>query len=229
MTGSVPPRLHAAIAADLAPVRLLPAPLVRALWVTPFAVILLVAAPLAFAPRDLEPLGWVWSWGASSLQLVAGLALTVAALREAVPGRSWSTWMLLTLIAAPVALVAVVTIGSWHASPVVLQSSLLQIGLICLVSSSTSALPVAALIAVLAVRAFPTRAGITGFLAGLAGGLMADAGWRLFCEYSEPAHVLAAHLGGVMFAGVLGAWLTRWLVKIGSSAHSEARVAARSQ
>jgi hypothetical protein len=41
--------------------------------------------------------------------------------------------------------------------------------------------------------------------------------------------VLAAHLGGVMFAGVLGAWLTRWLVKIGSSAHSEARVVARSQ
>jgi hypothetical protein len=208
---TAPLQLRAAIAADLSPVRPLHTPLVRALWVTPLALTLLVAAPLAFERRDFEPLGWVWSWGASSLQLVAGIALAAAALREAVPGRAWSARMLLGLFAAPLAIVTIVTIGSWHASPVVLRSSLLQIGLVCLVSSSITALSVTALISVLALRAFPTRPGVTGYLAGLAAGLMADAGWRLFCAFSEPVHVLGAHLGGVLFAGAMGAALTGWL------------------
>jgi hypothetical protein len=36
---------------------------------------------------------------------------------------------------------------------------------------------------------------------------MADAGWRLFCHFSEPSHVLSAHLGGVVIAALAGAVL----------------------
>ena len=206
-----PSRLRAMIAADVSAVRPLHAPVVRALCVAPLAVLLLVAAPLVFEWRDVEALGWTWSWAASSLQLLAGLSLTAAALREAVPGRAWSGPALAVLVCVPAALVIAITIGSWQASPVALGSSFLPIAIVCLMSSAISALPVTVLISVLAVRAFPTRAGITGMLAGLAAGLMADAGWRLFCGFSEPAHVLPAHLGGVFLAGVSGALLTRWL------------------
>ena len=42
-------------------------------------------------------------------------------------------------------------------------------------------------------RAFPLRPRIAGALYGLGAGLMADAGWRLFCHFSNPAHVFGAH------------------------------------
>lgn len=48
---------------------------------------------------------------------------------------------------------------------------------------------------VLAARAYPTRPVVAGALLGLGAGLMANAGWRLFCHFSEPAHVLSAHVG----------------------------------
>ena len=213
MTDPVPARLRATIAADLSPVRPLPPPIVRTLWITPLAVLLLVAAPLAFERRDLDSLGWTWSWGASSLQIIAGLALAAAALREAVPGRSWSAPMLGVLLGASGLVVTVITLGSWQASPVLLRSLSLEIGLACLASSAISALPATVLTSVLALRAFPTRPAITGMLSGVGAGLMADAGWRLFCEFSEPSHVLSAHLGGVMLAGVVGALLMRRLAR----------------
>lgn len=34
-------------------------------------------------------------------------------------------------------------------------------------------------------------------LYGLGAGLMADAGWRLFCEFSGPAHVFPFHVGAI--------------------------------
>ena len=46
---------------------------------------------------------------------------------------------------------------------------------------------------------------IMGVLFGLGAGLMADAGWRIFCHFSEPAHVLSAHLGGVLVSAMAGA------------------------
>ncbi len=206
-----PPALRATIAASLVPVRPLPAPLARALWVAPLGALLVIAAPLVFAMRDFHALGFGWSWGASALQLVAGMALVAAALHEAIPGRSWSGRMLAVLLATPIVLVGLVTIGSWRASPVPLAGWAPLVAVICLLSSAISALPVVALASVLAVRAFPTRPAVCGLLAGAGGGLMADAGWRLFCEFSEPAHVLPAHLGGILLAALAGAWLTRWL------------------
>lgn len=96
--------------------------------------------------------------------------------------------------------------------PIALASAL-----VCLVSSATSALPAAALTSVLVLHAFPVRPGVAGLLAGLGGGLMADAGWRLFCHFSDPAHVLGAHLGSVLVVAAAGAGLTRWLARRDSS------------
>jgi hypothetical protein len=78
------------------------------------------------------------------------------------------------------------------------------VGALCLGSSAATALPVIALANVIAARAYPVRPAIMGLMAGLGGGLIADAGWRMFCHFSEPSHVLSAHAGGVLLAALAG-------------------------
>jgi hypothetical protein len=208
-----PPALRAAIAADFGPVRRLAPPVVRAAALVPLAVVLLLTAPAIFAVRDASTLGWSWSWGASIAQAVLGLALVAAALRESVPGRSWPRPALVAwFVAAPLS-VTIVAVASWSRSPVELTGGVWFIGSICFVAALVSALPATMLAVVLAVRAWPTRPAVAGWLAGLGGGLMADAGWRLFCHFSEPHHVLLTHLGGVLVAGAAGAWLTSRLTR----------------
>lgn len=206
-----PKALRDAIAASLAPVRPLPAPIVRALWVVPLALVLLFAAPMVFAFRNLHELGWFWAWVASGSELAIGVGVAAAALRDAVPARTWSRRALAMWFAVPLVLFTGITIGSWHASPALLHAQWRQIGAVCLIATAVSALPVTMLTSVLALGAFPTRPYVTGGLAGLSGGLMADAGWRLFCHFSEPAHVLLAHLGGIAAAVTMGALVTRRL------------------
>ncbi|HUQ88064.1 MAG TPA: NrsF family protein, partial [Vicinamibacterales bacterium] len=63
----------------------------------------------------------------------------------------------------------------------------------------------------LAARAYPTRPAIAGALLGLGAGLMADAGWRIFCHFSEPAHVLSAHLAAVLMSTLIGSLAARYV------------------
>lgn len=204
----VPESLRSRLVAEYQPVRPLASPVARVFWVLPLAVLAVSAAPLVFDLRqDAVRLGWLGLWGASSLQAAVGLALIVAALREAVPGRGWTRTAIGLWIAVPLAVVIVVTLSSWAASPVLLRRNWWLIGLACFGSSAASGLPVVALASVLAARAYPTRPALAGGLLGLGAGLMADAGWRLFCHFSEPAHVLLAHVGAVLVSMAVGAWL----------------------
>ncbi len=210
---TMPEALRARVAADCRPVRPLPPPHVRVLAVVPFAALVLVAAPLWFSAReDSALLGWTGAWGISLVQAGLAFALMTAALREAVPGRAWAASEIAGWLAMPVVLVAAVTWTTWQASAVMVAGPWWVIAAMCVGGSLASALPLVAVSSVLSARAFPTRPGVAGLLGGLAAGLMADAGWRLFCHFSEPAHVLAAHLGGVAAAGCLGAVVTRVLV-----------------
>jgi hypothetical protein len=209
--------LRTAIAADLAPVRPLAPPHSRVLPVVPLALLLLVAAPVVFDLRELSLLGWMWSWGASTLQMMVGLAIIALALRESVPGRSLPARLLVGTVAGVALLLIAVTAAAWSLNPVSLARYWWQIGAMCAVGSATSALPAVVLSAVLIVRAYPVRPALAGGIAGLGGGLLADAGWRLFCHFSEPAHVIAAHLGGVVVAAIAGAVLTSWLAARGDS------------
>ena len=55
---------------------------------------------------------------------------------------------------------------------------------------------------------------LAGALCGLAAGLMADAGWRLFCHYSDPAHVFGAHTLAILITTATGSLLCgRWLAR----------------
>lgn len=202
----LPASLREQLAADYRAVRVLPSPWVRALWMAPLALLALVAAPLWFNVRvDAPRLGVFGLWGASALQTVVGMLVVVAALRESVPGRSWNGAVLTVWMLTPIVLVSAVTVLSWQASPILLRGGWWTVAAMCFTGSAATALPVVALGSVLAARAYPTRPALAGAMIGLGGGLMADAGWRIFCHFSEPSHVLLAHLAAVIAAAAIGA------------------------
>jgi hypothetical protein len=204
----LPTDLRARIEADYEAVRPLASPLRRALSVAPFAILALIAAPVFFNVRsDADRLGLSMTWGASLFQTVLGFIVIIAALRESVPGRGWSSAALAAWLMAPSTLLIAVTLASWQASQIPLQRGWWVVGLVCVSGSAATALPIVALANVLAARAYPTRPAIAGLLLGVGAGLIADAGWRLFCHFSEPSHVLSAHLGGVALAALAGAVL----------------------
>lgn len=204
----IPPDLRARLSADYRPVTPIASPVARMLWLLPLALLTTAAAPLVFDVRgDAIRLGWFALWGASSLQVVVGLALIVAALREAVPGRGWNAAAATLWIALPLILVMLVTLNSWDASPALIRGRWGFVWALCFGGSFASGLPIVALASVLAARAYPTRPALAGALLGLGAGLMADAGWRVFCHFSEPAHVLSAHVGAVLMSLVAGSLL----------------------
>lgn len=205
----MPADLRARLESDYQPVRVLRSPLSRGVWVMPIALVALFAAPVAFTVRpDAVNLGWSGVWGLSLIQSVLGLAVVIAALRESVPGRGWSRRAIALWLAIPIAVVIAVTLFSWNVSPVLLRSEWWLISGVCFAGSAATALPVVALAAILASRAYPTRPAIAGLLLGLGAGLIADAGWRIFCHFSEPSHVLSAHLAAVIMSAAIGTLLS---------------------
>jgi hypothetical protein len=212
---TMPQDLRARLAVDYHPVTPIAAPFARVMWVLPLAALTLFAATSVFDLRgDAERLGLLGTWGVSSLQIAIGLALAGAALREAVPGREWNHTAVALWLALPLLLVLLVTLGSWEASPTLLRRGWWFVSGLCFGGSLASGLPVVALTSVLTARAYPTRPAVAGALLGLGAGLMADAGWRLFCHFSEPAHVLSAHVGAVLVSMLVGAALAPAICRV---------------
>lgn len=211
---TAPADLRARLVADYRPVRALPSPWARALWILPLALVALIAAPVAFDVRpDAASLGWIGVWGCSIAQALIGVLVVGAALRESIPGRDWSRTAVALWIALPLAAVVAVTLFSWETSPVTLLRGFWMVGGLCFAGSAATALPVVALASILAARAYPTRPAVAGAMLGLGAGLMADAGWRIFCHFSEPAHVLSAHLAAVIMSTMIGALAVRAYLK----------------
>ena len=201
---NVPAQLRARLAAEYHPVRPLRSPWARALLVVPLAIVALIAAPVAFDVRPAANLGWLGVWGLSIAQSMIGLLVVGAALRESIPGRDWSRGALALWLAIPILIVVGVTLTSWEASPVLLRGQWWFVAGVCFAGSAATALPAVAFASILAARAYPTRPAVAGALLGLGAGLMADAGWRIFCHFSEPAHVLSAHLAAVIMSTIVG-------------------------
>ncbi|MEO7273918.1 MAG: NrsF family protein [Vicinamibacterales bacterium] len=212
---AVPPSLREAIAADLSPVTPLAGPWRRTLPVVPIAVVLLVGSAAAFRLRvDAPALGAALTWGASSLQMAIGLALVAAALREAVPGTTLTRRALGIAVATGAIAVLTITWLTWLWSPVPARPIFGGVvWRICLAGPIVSALPALALSGWLVARAFPLRPRIAGALYGLGAGLLSDAGWRLFCHFPGPAHVLGAHALGIVAVTLLGMALASTLAQ----------------
>jgi hypothetical protein len=204
---TVPATLRDRIAAELAPVAPLRKPWVRAAAALPLAVLLLFAASTIYSFRaDAGRLGWALTWGLSTVELALGMLLIGFALREAIPGRVWSPPALLASLGAALGAVLIVTFTTWRVSPTrIVTESVAYVTTVCFGYPLVAALPVILLAGLLASRAYTLRPQIAGALYGAGAGLLSDAGWRLFCHYSDPAHVLTAHLGAIVAATLLGA------------------------
>jgi hypothetical protein len=207
----LPPSLRDAIARDLHPVRPLPAPAHRLMAVIPIAIALLVASVAIFGLRhDAPRLGLTLTWIASSLQMALGLLLTAAALRESVPGTTLSRRIVGILIGTAALAILAITTVTWLASPTRIAPEFVRyVWTVCVAGTIAGALPVMAVAGWLVARAFPLRPRIAGALYGVGAGLIADAGWRLFCHFSDPVHVYGAHTLGIVIAALIAVALSR--------------------
>lgn len=203
----IPPGLLAAVESDLKPVRPLASPARRALALLPLGLALLIAIPAFWGWRsNFSALGPAVAWGLSGLQALAGLLIVGAALREAVPGRELSRPALAATVGAALVLFAGLTFVTEHVAPAVVPPGVwVRFAWECFWMAAASSVPILAAAAWLAARALPTRPAVAGAVYGLGAGLIADAGVRLFCWVSAPAHVLVAHGGAILFLAAAGA------------------------
>jgi hypothetical protein len=208
---TAPKALRDRIQRDLRPTRPLRSPYVRALVLIPLAVAIVLSVPgLRFFRSDLQLIGIVKAWGFSFGQALAGLVIVGVALRESIPGRGLSRSAIAATVAAGLAIPFVllaVTASAFNLGPE--PGHALEEGMSCFRVSAISSIPALLAAAWLAARAFPLRPALAGALYGLGCGLIADAGMRLFCEYSVPSHVVFGHGGGIVAAMVVGAVVSK--------------------
>ncbi len=179
----------------------------------PIAVAIVLSVPgLRFFRPDMQAIGFVKAWGFSFGQALAGLIIIAVALRESIPGRGLSRGAIAATfvigLAIPIVLLAV-TASAFNVGPD--PDHALEEGIGCFRVSAISAIPALLAAAFLAARAFPMRPALAGALYGLGCGLIADAGLRLFCDYTEPAHVVFGHGGAIVAAMVFGAVVAKFI------------------
>jgi hypothetical protein len=198
--------LRAIVSIDLRPVRPLWPPSRRALALTPLAIAIVIGIPLVnFFRSDLAALGVVKTWGLSVAESAAGLAIVALGLREAIPGRALRRRALLIASLAGLALPLViyrVTTDTFTVGPRTWAQW--RFGMACFRTSVLAATPVLLVSAFLTKRAFPLHRVATGILWGLGCGLIADAGLRLYCEFTTLPHMLLEHFSAVVVSMILG-------------------------
>lgn len=201
---------------DLAPVRRLARPWKRALPVCLLGALAALTVFVTLGVRaDAADLGHGVLWGLSALQVGYGAALIGLALRTAVPGRDLRGSAAAILLLVGVGVVIAITFTTWsaHASHVPTGKEA-RYWTICFRTPLVVGFPALLLTILLAFRAYPTTPLLTGALAGLGAGLLADGSWRTYCEVSDPVHVLTSHAASVvllMLAGSAIAWLVSTL------------------
>jgi hypothetical protein len=161
----------------------------------PFGLLLAATAPLVNGSRgDLGGYSPQLTWGATGLQALLGLWLLALGFREAVPGRNISGRALkLSGILAGLVVVSVTLLTNAASATVVPAGRGWRDWTECVVWPAVIGAPFMIVATLMAVRAFPTRPAIAGGLCGLSAGLLSDAGWRLSCWISDPAHILQSH------------------------------------
>jgi hypothetical protein len=213
--------LRAEVARTLTPVTPLAAPGRRAR-----VFLLLGAGGLALVPmaygvrRDAASLGLSHLWLLSALQLGAAAAVFRQALTESIPGRAASGRLLALALALAAALVVGITALTFDASPTYVpflrDARYLDT---CSTRTVLLGLPALVLAGWLMRRGLTMRPTVAGGLAGLGAGLLADASWRVYCEVSDPIHVLTAHAAGIITLSLIGA-LAGFVVGIARTARA---------
>jgi len=206
--------LRAEVARTLSPVRPLRRPGRRAFAFVALGAIWLVLVPIAWGVRyDAPVLGFARLWLLSMLQVAAAAVLLRQVLAESIPGRLGAPQRAWLWAGGAAALVLGVTALTFLASPThvpTLRNA--RYLYVCSTRTFALGLPPLLLAGWLLHRGLIVRPILAGLLAGLGAGLLADSSWRVFCEVSDPHHVLTAHAGGIAalcLLGVLSGGVTR--------------------
>lgn len=206
----LPDSLRRAVAADLQPVRPLPAPWLRVLWAVPLGIAIAAVTLLYFGTRpDFEGLGDLLTWVPVLLQAALGLAVLTLALHETVPGLKLARPVVFAVCVAALAVHLAANVILWLRDPMG-YGDFLHSFVLCVRYEFLIGVPFLALITYLAAKALPVRPSVVGALAGIGAGVISDASWRMICYVSVPAHFLTAHLGGIVVLGGTG-YLLGWL------------------
>jgi hypothetical protein len=194
------------IVGSLTPVRPLASPSRRVWMLVPLGLLLAATAPFLNGQRgDLGAYTPVLTWGVTGLQALLGLWVLALGFCEAVPGRNVSRRALTVASVLTGALVLGVTLLTNAASPTIVGVGReWQYWSECVVWPMAIGAPFMILATLMAARAFPTRPAIAGALCGLSAGILSDAGWRLSCWISEPAHIIDSHVVAILGLAVAG-------------------------
>lgn len=198
--------LAKAIEPELEPTPRLSAPWKRAVGVVPYAALCLSVLTVTRGLRgDSDVVGPWLLWGLGSVQLIAAFFVFRSVLREALPGSSGRPKAWLLALGVVLSLQIGISMLTQAKSPVFLASErALTVGLTCFGIMSMVGVPVLILGLFLASRGLPARPRIIGLVAGLAGGLLAEAVYRTHCPYTHLTHMLSWHTGAVVLLGALG-------------------------
>jgi hypothetical protein len=155
--------------------------------------------------RDAPALGISRLWALSALQVAAAGLMFRHALAESIPGRLNARWRVALWAALGTALMLGVTALTFLASPTYVPH-LREARYLYTCATRTFALgiPALAIAGWLLRRGLTMRPIIAGALAGLGAGLLADSSWRIYCEVSDPHHVLTAHAAGIVALAAAG-------------------------
>jgi hypothetical protein len=202
----LPEELRARIAADLRPVRPMLRPWQRVLVCLPAVLLACAAAPVLLGVRgDVGQMGPWLAWGGSFVQLALAIVLVLAAFREAVPAEGVARDVAGALIAAGAAAAIALAFVTAIVSPEPrARPETFGDWFFCWRGALMVGAPMLLLLLVLAGRGLLVRPWLGGALAGLAAGSAVDAGWRLYCSYSSPVHVLTSHGGAVLALAIAG-------------------------
>jgi hypothetical protein len=197
------------IIGSLVPVRALASPSRRVWRLAAPGLLLAATAPLVHGSRgDLGAYSPLLTWGATGLQSLFGVWLLSLGFREAVPSRNISGRALtLAAILGGLLVVSITVLTNAASATVVPAGREWRDWTECVIWPTLIGAPFMIVATLMAVRAFPTRPAIAGGLCGLSAGLLSDAGWRLSCWISDPAHVIGSHALAMLGLAAVGSLL----------------------
>jgi hypothetical protein len=198
--------LRVRVTTDLRPVRPLLPPWQRALLIVPALVLVWAIGPGVLGVRgDVDAIGPLLAWGGSILQLVVAAVIVAGALREAVPGEQLARPQAAALLLSGFLATILLAIATNAVSPEpVPRAETWFAWRFCWDGAVRVGAPLVLLLGVVLARGLPMRPGLAGALSGMGAGTAVDGGWRLYCGYSNPAHVVLSHGGAVLALTVAG-------------------------
>jgi hypothetical protein len=195
-----------AVAATTRPVRPLRSPVERALLLLLVAV---VAGTCLLLLGSLRPnLAPALSSGPAALELLAGFAAFLLAMRLTIPGWGASAARAGLLIAGVLGVALAAALAAPHLVPAWLAGPSVGApgpGLRCLGLELSLGLPALLLGVLLVVRGARFASAWSGALVGLGAALVGDATMHLHCPVADPRHTVVYHLGAMVLLVAAGA------------------------